>query len=39
MKSPGQLIVVGANAFVGLILLLGALYAVNETEQVIITHF
>ena len=39
MKSPGQLIVVGAIAFVGLILLLGALYAVNETEQVIITQF
>jgi len=39
MRSLGQLIVAGAVALVGLILLLGALYAVNETEQVIITQF
>jgi len=39
MKSLGQLIVAGAVAFVALILLLGALYTVNETEQVIITQF
>ena len=39
MRSLGQLIVAGAVALVALILLLGALYAVNETEQVIITQF
>ena len=39
MRSPGQLIVTGAIAFVALILLLGAAYTINETEQVIITQF
>lgn len=39
MKSLGQLILAGAVTLVALILLLGALYTVNETEQVIITQF
>lgn len=39
MRTPGQLIAAAAIAFVGLILLFGAAYTVNETEQVIITQF
>ncbi len=39
MKNLGQLIVLAAVGFVGLILLLGSAYSVNETEQVILTQF